>query len=82
MNNSDNKLFDDLLKSSNGKIDREAISNAAKNGDASKLVNNLSTEDKQKLNQILNDKDALNQILKSPQAMALMKMFKRGGKDG
>ncbi len=82
MNNPDNKLFDDLLKSSNGKIDREAISNAAKNGDTSKLVNSLSQEDKQKLNEILSDKDSLNQILKSPQAIALMKMFKRGGKDG
>ncbi len=82
MNNPDNKLFDDLLKSSNGKIDREAISNAAKSGDTSKLVNSLSQEDKQKLNKILSDKDALKEILKSPQAIALMKMFKHGEKDG
>ena len=82
MNNPDNKIFNDLLKSSNGKIDRNAITDAAKSGDTSKLVNSLSNEDKQKLNQILNDKDALSEILKSPQAIALMKMFKRGGKDG
>ena len=82
MNNPNNNLFNDLLKSGNGKIDRDEIAEAARSGDTSKLINSLSEHDKQKLNQILNDKDALSEVLKSPQAIALMKMFKRGGKDG
>ena len=41
----------------------------------------LVSKDKEKLNSILNDKKALDKVLKSPQALALLKMFS-GGKNG
>ena len=83
MNKNDNQnLFDNLIASSGGKINRQTISNAAKNGDTSALVNSLSQEDKQKLNDILSDKQALSELLKSPQAQALMKILKKGNNNG
>lgn len=83
MNDSDKQnLLNDILKSSKGKIDPKAVSEAAKSGNASALVNSLSAQDKEKLNKLLSDKDALAEALKSPQAIALMKMFKGGGKNG
>lgn len=75
-----NKLFDDLMKSSNGNLDKKAIENAAKTGNTEKLINSLSDKDKQKLLSIMSDKQAMNDILKSPQAQALLKLF--GGKNG
>ena len=53
---------------------------AAKKGNTDALIKNLSSEEKQKLNLILNDKKAIESILKSPQAVALLKAF--GGKNG
>ena len=50
-------------------------------GNTEKLINNLSPEQKEKLNAVLNDKEALEKVLKSPQALALMKLF-GGGKNG
>lgn len=50
-------------------------------GNTEKLINNLSSEQKQKLNAVLNDKEALEKVLKSPQALALLKLF-GGGKNG
>ncbi len=76
--NQNNKL-NDLLKN-NGKIDKKAVENAVKTGNADNLVNSLSNEDKQKLLNIMNDKQAMSDILKSPQAQALLKLF--GGKNG
>ncbi len=83
MNKNDNQnLFDNIISSSGGKIDRQTISNAAKNGDTSALVNSLSQQDKQKLNDILSDKQALSELLKSPQAQAIMKILKKGNNNG
>ena len=79
MNN--NKMFEDMLKTSGGKIDRETLEKATKSGDASALVNNLSQSDKEKLNQILSNKEELAKVLNSPQAQMLLKMFK-GDKNG
>ncbi|MBR4972892.1 MAG: hypothetical protein IKY45_00330 [Clostridia bacterium] len=50
-------------------------------GNTENLINNLSPEQKEKLNAVLNDKEALEKVLKSPQALALMKLF-GGGKNG
>ena len=72
--------IDQILKSSNGKIDRETLEKATATGDAQSLVNNLSAKDKEKLNSILNNKEQLEKVLKSPQAQMLLKMF--GGKNG
>lgn len=63
----------------NPKFDRKTME-AAKKGDTKQLIDNLSDQEKQKLNAILNDKAALENILKSPQAAAIMKLF--GGKNG
>lgn len=63
------------------KIDPKTVEELKKSGNAQKMIDKLSTEDKQKLNNILNDKEALENILKSPQALALLKMF-GGGKNG
>lgn len=80
MNNQNNE-FDKIINKSGGKVDREALEKAKKSGDVSSLVNNLSNEDKQRLNNILNDKEQLEKVLKSPQAQMLLKLF-GGGKNG
>ena len=54
--------------------------NAAKKGNKEALLNSLSKEDKEKLNEVLNDKQKLESILKSPMASALLKAL--GGKNG
>lgn len=79
MNNND---LNNILKNTNGKINPNDIKKAAKSGDASSLVNNLSAEDKQKLNRLLSDKEALSELLKNPKAQAIMKMFNQGEKNG
>jgi len=79
---NDNNFFENMISKSNGKLDRKALESAAKSGDTSTLVNSLSQEDKQKLNNILSDKKALENLLKSPQAQALMKMLKKGNNNG
>jgi len=42
---------------------------------ANALLNNLSDEDKNKINNLLNDKKALENILNSDKAKAIMKLF-------
>ena len=83
MNNNDkNRILNNILNS-NAKIDRKAVENAAKTGKADALINSLSAEDKQKLNDILSDKQKLNEALKSPQAEAILKFLQGGkGKNG
>ncbi len=82
MHNND-KTFENILNSSNGKIDRKTLENAAKTGNADSLVKNLSQEDKNKLNEILSDKQKLSEVLKSPQAALLLKFLQGGkGKNG
>ncbi len=77
MNNNE---LNNLLKSSKTNISPEVIKKAKQTGNADELIKNLSLEDKQKLNSLLNDKAALEKLLKSPQAAAILNMF--GGKNG
>ena len=79
MNNKPN--FEEILKQSGGKIDRNTLENAAKTGNTDALLGSLSTSDKQKLNDILNNKQELEKVLKSPQARLLFKML-GGEKNG
>ncbi len=79
MNN--NQDFENILKNCGKGIDREAIKKAKQTGDASALIKNLSNDDKQKLNNILNDKQKLSEVLKNPGAQALLRLFS-GGKNG
>ena len=78
--NNDKTSIENILKMSDGKLDRKTLENAAQSGDASSLVNKLSDKDKQKLDEILSDKQKLAEVLKSPQAKMLLKLF--GGKNG
>lgn len=55
--------------------------NELKGKSKEELLNSLSSDDKAKLNSILNDKASLEKLLKSPEALAIMKMLK-GGKNG
>lgn len=76
--NNQNLDFDHIIKNSGGKIQREDLEKLKKSGDASALVNNLSTADKEKLNQILSDKSELEKVLRTPQAQMLLKLFGEG----
>jgi hypothetical protein len=73
MNNNQNKNFTENAK----KVLKENGINTDKiNGDrVNSLLENLSVEDKNKINNLLNDKKALESVLNSDKAKALMKMF-------
>lgn len=73
---ADNKNFDNISN-----FEREKIDALKKSGNADKLLNSLSAEQKEKLNAVLSDQKALENMLKSPKAMALLKLF-GGGKNG
>lgn len=63
-------------------LNKEAILKAAKSGNSDTLIKNLSSKDKETLNNILNDKQKLKEVLSSPQAAALLKILSGGGKNG
>ena len=71
--NNQNLNFDQIIKNSGGKIQRDDLENLKTSGDASAIINNLSDQDKQKLNRILSDKSELEKVLQSPQAQMLLK---------
>lgn len=50
--------------------------------DPKKLMESLSSEDKEIVAKMLKDKKALAEMLKSPQAQAIMKMLSGKGKNG
>lgn len=77
MNNNKNSIGDLF---SSGKVNLKDAKQAIENKDPSKIINNLSLEDKQKLNTLLNDKDAMEKALNSPEAKALMKLFSKNKK--
>lgn len=81
-NNMNNDFINSAINASGGKLDAETIKNAAKTGNASEIINNLSPEDKNKINNLLNDKASLSALLKSPQALEILKKLSRGGKNG
>jgi len=80
MNNND--IYKTAESYSGGKLNSEAIKQAAKSGNTDALIKNLSDSDKQKLNAVLSDKKALEALLKSPQAAALLKLFSGGNRNG
>ena len=71
-----NKNLDDISN-----LNQEKIEELKKKEKADELINNLSNEQKEKLNAILSDKKALESVLKSPKAIALLKLF-GGDKNG
>ena len=76
--NQNDKIINDMLKGKS--LNKRDLEDAAKTGDTQKLINSLSSSDKQKLLKVMSDKEAMNEILKSPEAQALLKLF--GGKNG
>lgn len=62
-------------------FDPNLIKNA-KSKDPKKLLDSLSAQDKEKVNNILSNKEALADILKSPQAQAILKMLSGKGNNG
>lgn len=79
-NNFNNKNFDSVLSSLGNRVDKQKLTNAAKNGNTDELINSLSPEDKKKLNSVLSDEKALEAVLKSPQAAAILKLLSGGKK--
>ena len=55
---------------------------AARRGDKSAVLQSLSAEDRQKLEQVLADKNQLNQILNSDAAKQLIKFLNGDKKNG
>ena len=80
MSNPDNsKLYDAIISSSKGKIDKNAIEKAKK-GDLNGVLSSLPKEDAQKLKEALSDKEKTRQLLSSDAAKALINMFLGGKK--
>lgn len=81
MNNNTNnqKMIDNIISSSNGKVSREAVSSAMK-GDASALLKGLGNEDRKKLDELLNNKEKAKEVLSSDAAKKLLKLFLKDGK--
>ena len=50
----------------------------AKRGDLDDLMAKLSSDDADKLKQILGDREATNRLLATPQAQQLLKLFMKG----
>lgn len=71
-NNKNGKIPEDAEKILKQKgINTEDLKNADKNA----LLKNLSSEDRAKINALLNDKESLNKILNSDKAKAIMNAF-------
>ena len=51
----------------------EKLKQNMQNGDMSKVLNNMSPKQANKINEILNDKEKTEKLLKTPQAQALLK---------
>jgi hypothetical protein len=81
MNNIDKeKLIDEIVASSGGKLEREKLKGVANKKDISALMGSLSDEDKKKLSAALSDKNALAQMLKSEQARSILNAFLKDGR--
>lgn len=72
------KLINTIISSSQGRLDKKALENAA-SGNLSSLMNNLSEEDKAKLSDALSDKNKARQLLSSKAAKQLLgELFGKG----
>lgn len=80
--NRSKNIFDDISRSSNGKIGREDV-DAAMKGNADALFQKLNSDDRAKVQNLLNDREALQKVLKSDAAKAIMEsLMKNGNKNG
>ena len=76
MDNWENSFF------GNNNFAGNELEEAMKAKNAQNLVNKLSAEDKEKLNNVLNDRAQLESLLKSERAQQIMKMLGWGKTDG
>lgn len=60
----------------------EMLKRGIKKQDLNNMINSLSKEDAQKLNQMLNDKQATKELLNKPEVKELMKKLFGDGKNG
>lgn len=76
MDNSRSSFF------GNNNFANKELQEAIKAKNAQNLVDKLSNEDREKLNNVLNDRAQLESLLKSEQAQQIMKMLGWGKQDG
>ena len=81
MNNDKNRLAQDIVKASGGRVNSDMAKKAV-SGDTAALLETLSAEDKQKLSAILSDEKAAKELLSSDAAKMMMKMLFGGKKNG
>ncbi len=67
------KLISNLSKQLG--ISENQIKNAAQKGNVNDMLKNADSNQKNKINSILNDPEKAKEILNSPQAQALMKLL-------
>lgn len=74
MNNKD-KQIQDLINSLSQRLGEnpENLKANAQQGDISKIINKMDSNQAKKLQNILNDKEATERLLQTPQAQALIK---------
>lgn len=80
MNENFEKLIDSAAK--NGNVDKEALKNAAKTGDAKTLLSSLSADERKRITNILSNKSAMESILKNPQFKSILEKLSEKKKNG
>lgn len=75
------QLAEHIAQASNGKIDRSVVAAAAA-GDATKLMNALSAEDRKRITDIINDKAELSRLMNKPAMQEIIKKLSGGNKNG
>ncbi len=76
MNNKEN-IINSIIASSGGKINRNAVEQAA-NGNTNALLSALSQADRQKLEALLKDEEATKKLLSSEAAQSIIRKLGRG----
>ncbi len=72
-NNNVNKLLNELSQRLG--VSEGQIKNAAKQGNVQDMLKNADSNQKKKIESVLNDPEKAKQILNSPQAQALIKLL-------
>lgn len=76
-----NKLFNEIVKKTGGKINESSI-NKAKKGDMSDILSALPKEERETLKKALSDKEAAKKILSSKKAQDILNSFLRDKNNG
>lgn len=73
------RLIEALLKSSGGRLQRDAVSRAADGQDPSALLGMLSPEERARLTELTTNREKLEELLKSPQSQQILRSILKGG---